>query len=107
MYRGRIEKDFNIWVAKRMLSAETAKAMLAEYDLRETVFSAGRVLLILAAVLLSAAILLLVAANWEAIPALSASAVSSPLSGPSICPLLCAWGAAGAAWVPPFSFWEP
>jgi uncharacterized membrane protein len=37
---------------------------------RETVFSAGRVLLVLAAVLLSAAILLLVAANWEAIPRL-------------------------------------
>jgi uncharacterized membrane protein len=70
MYRGRIEKDFNIWVAKGLLSAETARAMLAEYDSRETVFSAGRVLLVLAAVLLSAAILLLVAANWEAIPRL-------------------------------------
>lgn len=70
MYRGRIEKDFNVWVAKGMLSADAAKAMLAEYDARETVFSAGRVLLILAAVLLSAAILLLIAANWEAIPRL-------------------------------------
>jgi uncharacterized membrane protein len=70
MYRGRIEKDFNIWVSKGMLGADTARAMLAEYDSRETVFSAGRVLLVLAAVLLSAAILLLVAANWEAIPRL-------------------------------------
>jgi len=70
MYRGRIEKDFNIWVSKGMLSADTAKAMLAEYDSRETVFSPGMVLLVLAAVLLSAAILLLVAANWEAIPRL-------------------------------------
>lgn len=70
MYRGRIEKDFNIWVSKGMLSADSAKAMLAEYDSRETVFSAGRVLLVLAAVLLSAAILLLVAANWEVIPRL-------------------------------------
>ena len=70
MYRGRIEKDFNIWVSKGMLGADAAKAMLAEYDSRETVFSAGRVLLVLAAVLLSAVILLLVAANWEAIPRL-------------------------------------
>ena len=29
MYRGRIEKDFNIWVSKGMLDAGTAKAMLA------------------------------------------------------------------------------
>ncbi len=70
MYRGRIEKDFNTWISKGMLDAGAAKAMLAEYDARETVFSAGRVLLVLAAVLLSAAILLLVAANWEAIPRL-------------------------------------
>jgi uncharacterized membrane protein len=70
MYRGRIEKDFNTWVSKGMLDAGAAKAMLAEYDARESVFSTGRVLLILAAVLLSAAILLLVAANWEAIPRL-------------------------------------
>jgi uncharacterized membrane protein len=68
MYRGRIEKDFTIWISKGMLDAGAAKAMLAEYDARETVFSAGRVLLTLAAVLLSAAILLLVAANWEGIP---------------------------------------
>jgi hypothetical protein len=31
MYRGRIEKDFNIWVSKGMLGADAAKAMLAEY----------------------------------------------------------------------------
>lgn len=70
MYRGRIEKDFNIWVGKGIVDASSAKAMLAEYDARETTFSAGRVLLILAALLLSAAVLLLVAANWEAIPRL-------------------------------------
>lgn len=68
MYRGRIEKDFNTWISKGMLDADAAKAMLAEYDARETVFSTGRVLMVLAAVLLSAAIPLLVAANWEAIP---------------------------------------
>jgi uncharacterized membrane protein len=68
MYRGRIERDFNSWIAKGLLQPDAAKAMLGEYDARETVFSAGRVLLVMAAVLLSAAILLLVAANWEVIP---------------------------------------
>ena len=50
-----------------MLDAGAAKAMLAEYDARETVFSAGRVLLVLAAILVASAILLLVAANWEVV----------------------------------------
>lgn len=71
MYRGRIEKDFRHWVSMGMLDARAADAMLAEYDARPSVFSAGRVLLILAAVLLGSAILLLVAANWEAIPRLA------------------------------------
>ncbi|HTO33471.1 MAG TPA: DUF2157 domain-containing protein [Pararhizobium sp.] len=70
MYRGRIERDFNSWIAKGLLQPDAARAMLAEYDARETVFSAGRVLMVMAAVLLSAAILLLVAANWDAIPRL-------------------------------------
>lgn len=70
MYRGRIERDFNVWISKGLLEPSAARAMLAEYDGRDSVFSAGRVLLILAAVLLSAAILLLVAANWDAIPRL-------------------------------------
>lgn len=70
MYRGRIERDFDSWIAKGLLQPDAARAMLAEYDARETVFSAGRVLLVMAAVLLSAAILLLVAANWDAIPRL-------------------------------------
>ncbi len=68
MYRGRIERDFALWVSKGLLSAPSAEAMLAEYDARESSFSVGRVLLTLAAVLLSAAVLLLVAANWETIP---------------------------------------
>ncbi|WP_275782367.1 DUF2157 domain-containing protein [Pararhizobium gei] len=70
MYRGRIERDFNLWISKGLLEPAAARSMLAEYDGRESVFSVGKVLLSLAAVLLSAAILLLVAANWEAIPRL-------------------------------------
>ncbi|OJF90041.1 DUF2157 domain-containing protein [Pararhizobium antarcticum] len=68
MYRGRIERDLSLWVSKGLLSAPAAEAMLAEYDGRESSFSVGRVLLTLAAILLSAAVLLLVAANWEALP---------------------------------------
>ena len=68
MYRGRIERDFALWVSKGLVSETAAQAMLAEYDTRDSSFSVGRVLLTLAAVLLSAAILLLVAANWDALP---------------------------------------
>lgn len=68
MYRARIEKDFNGWVEKGLVEQAAAKAMLAEYDARGTTFTAGRVLTVLAALLFSAAILLLVASNWELIP---------------------------------------
>lgn len=68
MYRARIERDFNLWVEKGLLDRTAAGAMLAEYDARPSSFSAGRVLMVLAGVLLAAAVLLLVAANWEAIP---------------------------------------
>ncbi|WP_075288903.1 DUF2157 domain-containing protein [Pararhizobium arenae] len=68
MYRARIEKDFNLWIEKGMVDRRAADAMLAEYDSRPSSFSAGRVLMTLAGVLLAAAVLLLVAANWEVIP---------------------------------------
>lgn len=71
MYRARIERDFKSWIDKGLLQENTARAMLAEYDGRESTFRAGRVLLILAALLLSASILLLVAANWDALPRLA------------------------------------
>lgn len=68
MYRARIEKDFHGWVEKGLVEQDAVKAMLAEYDARGTTFSAGRVLTVLAALLFSAAILMLVASNWELIP---------------------------------------
>lgn len=71
MYRGRLEKDFRHWVGMGLLPEASARQMLAEYDGRESTFRAGRVLLVLAALLLSASILLLVAANWEALPRLA------------------------------------
>ncbi|MBY5814400.1 DUF2157 domain-containing protein [Rhizobium leguminosarum] len=71
MYRGRLERDLSLWVGKGLLGQETADALLAEYDSRPASFSLGRVLMALAAVLLAAAILLVVASNWEAIPRLA------------------------------------
>lgn len=70
MYRGRLERDLSLWVDKGLLGEDAAGALLAEYDSRPASFSLGRVLMALAAVLLAAAILLLVASNWEAIPRL-------------------------------------
>ncbi|MFJ6325420.1 MULTISPECIES: DUF2157 domain-containing protein [unclassified Rhizobium] len=68
MYRGRLERDLKIWVEKGLVDAAAAKAVLHEYDGRQTSFSAGRVLTIIASVLLGLALLLFISANWEAIP---------------------------------------
>ena len=68
MYRVRLERDLKIWTDKGLVDAATAKAVLSEYDGRQTSFSAGRVLTIIAAVLLGLALLLFISANWEAIP---------------------------------------
>ncbi len=70
MYRGRLERDLSLWVGKGLLTEQTADALLKEYDGRPASFSLGNVLMILAAILLGAAILLVVASNWEAIPRL-------------------------------------
>lgn len=68
MYRGRLERDLKIWVDKGLVDAPAASAILGEYDSRPASFSAGRVLTVMAALLVGAAILLFVASNWEEIP---------------------------------------
>lgn len=60
----------SLWVDKGLLPGPTADALLKEYDSRPASFSLGNVLMILAGILLAAAILLVVASNWEAIPRL-------------------------------------
>jgi uncharacterized membrane protein len=70
MYRGRLERDLKLWTAQGLIDASMAGRLLQEYDSRPSSFSLGRVLMIIAALLVSAAVLLLVAANWEAIPRL-------------------------------------
>lgn len=71
MYRGRLKRDLDIWVEKGLIAQSVAAALLEEHDSRRSSFSIGGVLMILAAVLISASILLLIAANWEAIPRLT------------------------------------
>ena len=71
MYRGRLERDLRHWTAAGLIDAPTAARLLKEYDSRESAFSLGRVLMIIAALLVSAAVLLLIASNWEAIPRLA------------------------------------
>ncbi|AOF91922.1 DUF2157 domain-containing protein [Sinorhizobium sp. RAC02] len=70
MYRGRLERDLKLWTEQGLIDAPTAGRLLKEYDSRPSSFSLGRVLMIIAALLVSAAVLLLVAANWEVIPRL-------------------------------------
>lgn len=70
MYRGRLQRDIGTWVDKGLIQPAQATAILADYDSRPASFSLGRVLAVLAALLVAAAILLLVASNWEAIPRL-------------------------------------
>ncbi|MFT4184755.1 MAG: DUF2157 domain-containing protein [Rhizobium sp.] len=68
MYRGRLERDLKIWVDKGLIAAPAAAAILGEYDSRPASFSLGRVLALMAALLVGAAILLFVASNWQEIP---------------------------------------
>ncbi|WP_337266929.1 DUF2157 domain-containing protein [Oryzifoliimicrobium ureilyticus] len=68
MYRSRLQKDLSLWVEQGLLPDATAKALLSEYDARQSSFSLGKVLAILAAVLIGVAVIILIAANWEAIP---------------------------------------
>ncbi|WP_454745684.1 DUF2157 domain-containing protein [Ciceribacter selenitireducens] len=70
MYRGRLKRDLGIWVEKGLIGQGVADALLQEHDSRRSAFSIGGVLMVLAAVLISASILLLIAANWEEIPRL-------------------------------------
>ncbi len=71
MYRGRLGRDFDLWVDKGLVNRATADGLLAEFDARRSAFSVGSVLMMLAAALVASAVLMLVAANWEAIPRLA------------------------------------
>ena len=68
MYRGRLEQDLERWVGQGLIDDGTSRKLLAELDSREIAFNLGRVLMMIAALLIAGAVLLLVAANWQATP---------------------------------------
>jgi uncharacterized membrane protein len=70
MYRGRLERDLSLWVGKGLLTEQTADSHAAgirqapgKLQPRQCTDDPG-------GILLAAAILLVVASNWEAIPRL-------------------------------------
>ena len=65
MYRGRLARDLDHWVARGLLPQPLAAELLAEFDSRPQSFTVGRVLMMLAAVLVASALLLFIAANWD------------------------------------------
>jgi uncharacterized membrane protein len=65
-----VNKDIERWVSGGLIDRATADRLSAELDSRPGRFGLGAVLGVLGAVLLGAALLSLVAANWEAFPRL-------------------------------------
>jgi len=71
-YTKRLEQDVERWTGLGLVDRQTGQALLADARANERrALSFGSVLMIMAALLFSAAILLLVAANWEAMPRLA------------------------------------
>jgi len=67
MLRRYLSREINQWTQGGLLSPGQGETLLADYDRRHTGFSLSTVLAVLAAALLGAAVIALVAANWEAI----------------------------------------
>ena len=68
-YADNIKKDLTRWVAEGLLTAELAQQLRADVETRYgRGFSFGYVLAMMAALMFCAALLILVAANWDAIP---------------------------------------
>lgn len=71
-YSSRVKQDIARWVEIGLIDAQTGNSLSRDVEANEgRLFSFGFVLAIMAALLLGAALLLLVAANWEAIPRLA------------------------------------
>jgi uncharacterized membrane protein len=68
MYRGRLKRDLERWVERGLIDAETAHRLLDDVDTRGRSYSLGTVLAMCAVALIAAAILMLVAANWDQVP---------------------------------------
>lgn len=71
LYIVRLRQDVERWVSDGLIDAGTAGKLLADAEGRDRQgFGSGGVLAMMAALLLGAAILIFVAANWEAFPRL-------------------------------------
>lgn len=71
-YSSRVRQDIARWVDRGLIDAATGQVLTRDIEENESrLFSFGFVLAVMAALLLGAALLLLVAANWEAIPRLA------------------------------------
>lgn len=67
MLRRYLTREIDQWVENGLLDPIQGKALLEDHDRRHTGLSLSSVLAVLAAVLFGAAVIALVAANWEAI----------------------------------------
>lgn len=71
-YASRVQSDIRRWLDAGLIDAGTARALSSDIRLNARQgFSLGSVLTIMAATLFAAAILIFIAANWEAIPRLA------------------------------------
>jgi uncharacterized membrane protein len=71
-YSTRVRQDIARWAEAGLIDARTADALAKDIDARERrSLSFGSILAMMAALLLGAAILIFVAANWEAFPRLA------------------------------------
>ena len=70
-FPGARHKDIERWVQKGLIDPSTAKRLNAELEEQSGGFGLGGVLAVFGALLLGAAIITLVAANWESIPRLA------------------------------------
>lgn len=70
-YVDKVRKDISHWIEHGLIPAEAGPALVADVEARHgRGIGFGQVLAVMAALLFAAAILLVVAANWEAIPRL-------------------------------------
>ena len=70
MFRRYLSREIDQWTRNGLLQPGQGEILLADHDRRHTGFSLSGVLAVLAAVLFGAAVIALIAANWEFIPRL-------------------------------------
>lgn len=70
MQRGRLLKEIDDWVRRGVIDAAIGERLAADVKSRKGGFSFASVLGLLASLLLGAAVLTFIAANWEAVPRL-------------------------------------